>query len=181
MASTTNALVLGNGEFEMYDPTTNIQDEADLKNPRAAKVANTTSPKTFYVVYDQQDYGTKNPPATKVAFVPQDPFSGSDAAVITDFDIVSAQGYDLRNPGIILFEHPNYVGNSKQFRASKKNVISNFPPGTSGGVSSVIVTGGKWRLYSGVNMKGAKVAELTTGTHSFVGEDRVKSIERVSL
>lgn len=182
MASTTNALILGNGgDAEIYDPTSNIADEYDSTGLRDAKVDNTDSPKSFYVVYDQKNYGIDSPATVKAALVPRDPLSGSDETVTIKFDAASAQGYDLRSPGIILFESPNYIGNSKQFRASKKNVTSSFPPGGPDGVSSVIVTGGKWKLYSGKNMKGRMIAEVTAGPHSFTGGDSVKSIERVSI
>ncbi len=47
-------------------------------------------------------------------------------------------------------------------------------------MSSIIVTGGKWRLYAGKNMKGAMIKEVQDKQmHSLEGADRVQSIERL--
>ncbi len=71
------------------------------------KVDNTAAPKTLYVVYDKKLYGTKEGMATKFSVVPPDAAGSSSETVQTSFDIASAQGFDVRAPGIIPFEHPN--------------------------------------------------------------------------
>ena len=151
MASTSNALILGNGEVDIYDPSSDIiQDCGSFKK---AKVDNTDYPKSFYVVYGKQHYGTAEGMATPAALVPSDPSSGSSETINTSFTIESAQGFDVRDPSIVLFEHPNYTGNARQYRSTQRNITSSFPPNDGWrGVSSVIVTGGKWKLYAGKNL-----------------------------
>ncbi len=179
MASTTNALILGSNEAELYDPTHDVISE--YGKYRQVKVDSSSTPKTVYVVYDKKLYGTKEGVATKCCVVPANAASGSSETAQTSFDIASAQGFDIRAPGIILFEHPNYIGNARQYRSSVKNITASFPPNDGwNGVSSVIVTGGKWRLYAGKNMKGAMLKELQSGQmYSSEGSDRVQSIERL--
>ena len=180
MTSTSNALILGDNEGDIYDPTYNIISEYGTY--KKVNVDNTSNLKSFYIVYDQKNYGEAVGQSTKACLVPPAPMSGSCEPVTTSFDIASAQGFDIRAPGIILFEHPNFVGNSRQYRNSNRNITASFPANQGWeGVSSIIVTGGKWKLYAGKNMKGAKVAEVddTTQLYKFEGEDRVQSIERV--
>ena len=73
---------------------------------------NSDSPKSFYVVYDKEHYGTSHMQgvATQALLVPPDPLgSNLSQTVTTSFDIASTQGFDIRDPAIILFEHPNYI------------------------------------------------------------------------
>ncbi len=44
-------------------------------------------------------------------------------------------------------------------------------------MSSVIVTGGKWKLYTGKNLKASVVKTVTRGTYYFEAGDMVESIE----
>ena len=181
VASTTNPLILGSNEAEMYDPTHDVIFE--YGNYRQVKVDNSELPKSFYVVYDKKLYGTKEGVATQSSVVPPDAASGSSETVRTSFDIASAQGFDIRAPGIILFEHPNYIGNARQYHESNEVITASFPPNDGwNGVSSVIVTGGRWRLYAGENMMGAMLQELQSGQmYSSEGSDRVQSIERLDI
>ncbi len=87
-------------EAEIYDPAHDIISE--YGKYRQVKVDNTAAPKTLYVVYDKKLYGTKEGMATKFSVVPPDAAGGSSETVRTSFDIASAQGFDVRAPGIIL-------------------------------------------------------------------------------
>ena len=185
MASTSNALFLGNDAVEIYDTTSDILEDYPIVGAGAytkARIDNTDSPKSFYVVYDKTHYGTREGSATKSALVPPDPSSGSSQTVCTDFPIVSCQGFDVRDPSIYLFEHPNFIGNSIQCRSSTRNITRAFRPNDGwNGVSSIIVTGGKWELYGGKNFKQPLLHTLTKGTYKFIGEDRVESVKRIDL
>ena len=79
------------------------------------------------------------------------------------------------------FEHPNYIGNAKQFTSSKKDVRPYFPPNDNwSGISSIIVTGGKWRLWGARNFKPPQInGDVEKGCYSFKGRDKVQSIERL--
>lgn len=185
MASTSNALILNGGAVEIYDPTSDIiEDYPIVGGPQytKARMDNTDSPKSFYVVYDKVHYGTSQGSATKSALVPSDPSSGSCETVTTNFPIVSCQGFDVRDPSIYLFEHPQFIGNAMQYRVSKRNITSSFRPNDGwNGVSSVIVTGGTWKLYGGKNYKAPLLHTLTKGVYRFIGEDRVESVERTHV
>ncbi len=178
MASTSNALILGQNAVEIFDPESEIIQL--YGNYRHAKVDNTDNPKSFYIVYDRQRYGRAEGIATQAALVPRDPLSGSSETVGFRFDIVSAQGFDVRDPSIILFEHPNYTGYARQYRSTQRNITSSFPPNDGWrGVSSVIVTGGKWKLYAAKNLEPPVINTVTKGKYSFEGGDRVQSIEHL--
>ena len=183
MASTSNPLILTNDagdKVQIYDPEHDIID--DYGRYSHASMDNRDSPKSFYVVYDKTDYGQSEGVATTATLVPSDPLSGASGPTINlSYSVASAQGFDLKSPGIILFEHPNYIGNAKQFTSSKRDLRPYFPPGDNwSGVSSIIVTGGKWRLWGGRNFKPPQInGDLEKGCYSFKGRDKVQSIERL--
>ena len=183
MASTSNALILGNDAVEIYDPCSHVKE--DYGPYQQAKVDNSASPKSFYVVYDKRHYGTSEGVATRAQLVPPDPLGGNlSQTVSTGFDIESAQGFDIRDPSIVLFEHPNYIGNARQYRSSQRDVSRSFPTGDHwSGVSSFIVTGGKWKLYGAKNMRPPLLRTVTTGCYTWAGSanDKVLSIERVDM
>ena len=90
-------------------------------------------------MYNKIDYGKSEGVATKAKFVPPDPLShpGNSDTVQLDFVAQSTQGFDLQDPGIILFEHPNYIGNSQQFSDSQEKI--DLPTKYWVGVSSFII------------------------------------------
>lgn len=185
MSSTSNALILGDDAVEIYDPTSDIAQEYPIVGGAAytkARVDNTDYPKSFYIVYDKTHYGTREGMATRSALVPKDPSSGSSETVVTNFPIVSCQGFDVRDPSIILFEHPDFTGNSMQYRSSRRNITSSFHPNDSwNGVSSIIITGGTWNLYGAKNLKAPLLYTLTKGTYRMKGGDEVQSVERIKM
>ena len=114
MASTSKAMMVSNGQgatAEIYDPETDLSANYGI-NIVDAKMENDGKPTSFYVVYDQLDFGQKEGNTTKAALVPSDPLSGSSEKVKFNFVPKSAQGFDVRDPGIVLFEHPGYKGNA---------------------------------------------------------------------
>lgn len=64
--------------------------------------------------------------------------------------IKSIQGFNVNNPGIILFSHFAYRGFGLPLQFSNPNITAAFPPGERNGLSSVIVMGGTWSFYSDV-------------------------------
>ena len=183
MSQTTNALVLGNNSGfevtqEIYDATNIITD-----NFTYAKVSNDDRPTSFYVVYTVENYSPNDESGTSY-LVPPDAVSGSSNAIHTSGSIRSAQGFDITNPGLVLFEHANYKGNGRIFINSSKDVNASFPVHQAGGASSAVITGGKWRLFTKKNMQGSHI-DLPHGSSlvpTFVPlgiNDQVQSIERL--
>eukprot|EP00731_Ephydatia_muelleri_P023309 Em0015g892a len=168
MSHTTNPLVLGsNVQFsgpkqEIYNPTHIITD-----NFKHAKVSNTDNPKSMYVVYTVPNFASDE--------------SGRPTLCRK---MVSAQGFDVTLSGLILFEHSNYKGYGQKFVISDNDINNSFPAGSRGGVSSAVVTGGKWRLWTKRDMQGAYI-DLTMANPlnpSFVPldmNDRVQSVQRI--
>ncbi len=131
MASTSNALILGDDAVEKYDTTSDILEDYPMVGAGAytrARIDNTDCSKSFYVVCDKTHYGTREGSATQSALVPSDPSCGSSQTVYADFPIVSCQGFDVRDPSIYLFEHPNFIGNSMECRSSTRNITRAFRP-----------------------------------------------------
>eukprot|EP00731_Ephydatia_muelleri_P023305 Em0015g888a len=183
MSHTTNPLVLGsNVQFsgpkqEIYNPTHIITD-----NFKHAKVSNTDNPKSMYVVYTVPNFASDESGTSYL--VPQDGVSGSSTPIQASSDIRSAQGFDVTLSGLILFEHINYKGYGQKFVISDNDINNSFPAGSRGGVSSAVVTGGKWRLWTKRDMQGAYI-DLTMANPlnpSFVPlgmNDRVQSVQRI--
>ncbi len=68
MTSTSNALILGDNEGDIYDPTYNIISEYGTY--KKVNVDNTSNLKSFYIVYDQKNYGEAVGLSTKACLVP---------------------------------------------------------------------------------------------------------------
>ncbi|KAL5477824.1 hypothetical protein EMCRGX_G024672 [Ephydatia muelleri] len=181
--STTNPLVLANNcrfrgpKKEINDPTHTITD-----NFLYAKVSNNDQPKSFYVVYTVPNFASDESGTSYL--VPPDALGGSSTTIQANNNIRSAQGFDVTVPGLVLFEHINYKGYGQKYVISDQDISSSFPAGTKEGVSSAVVTGGKWRLWTKKNMQGAYI-DLTVSsplTPSFVPlsmNDRVQSVQRI--
>ena len=107
--------------------------------------------------------------------------------VTMDDPIKSLQGFDESNPGVILFEHSHYRGYGKLFQNTTRDITQYFDQGKISGVSSIIITGGKWSFYTGYNCRGTKLnidgktalgpGRYDLGNHP--GNDQIKSIEYV--
>lgn len=72
--------------------------------------------------------------------------------------IVSAQGFDITNPGAVFFEHSNYRGFGTSSQHSVPDLTTSFPQGAVEDVSSVIITGGTWNFYTSYNFTGTKIS-----------------------
>ena len=96
-----------------------------------------------------------------------------------DFIVRSFKGYPKE--GVILFGYPSFCGMVQSFPVSSHDIANLFPTSTA---SSMIVTRGKWKLYSSVHHCGSPLAikGKTAGqmypTMSFDGAV-VKSLKRV--
>lgn len=105
----------------------------------------------------------------------------------SDRDILSAQGFNINNPGVILFEHSAFRGFGLSFQAESKNLSQSFPQGEISGVTSVIVTGGYWSFYDGYNFEGINIAlngqtEFGPGKYDFKdsqSNDKARSMRYV--
>ena len=70
--------------------------------------------------------------------------------------IQSIQGFNVENPGIIMFEHSEYRGYGELFTSSAP-YLKDFKQGEIAGVSSIIVKGGLWSFYTGYNYTGTTI------------------------
>ena len=101
--------------------------------------------------------------------------------------ILSAQGFDLMNPGIIMFEHSQNRGYGKLFQTSVNDLTdANVfrPQERVTGVSSCIINGGVWSLFTEPNFKGTKVKlgsidEFPKGKYDFGELIRIRSMQLV--
>ena len=161
MSNTRNSLVLKQAPVTLYQQCPDIQKE--YGGFTTAHIDNSFSPKSFYIVYDKVDYGKKHSGTAITKLVPSDIMSGSSEPVSLGFDAASAQGFDCREPGIILFEHFNYNGSGKEFHETTNDFSASFPHNSVRGVSSVIVTGGTWEIYDRKNGEGTLLATIKKG------------------
>ena len=178
MAQTANPLILtgrAGATQEIFAPTPNIDTSLDFKN---ASVQNTDpNTKSFYVVYSAETYGTQGCGTGTSALVPSDPLCGTSASVSTNFDIRSAQGFDVANPGIVLFQHYQFLGYGVQYKYSQPDITHSFPAGQVDGASSYVCTGGVWELYTKKNYEGAMV-RAEPGVNAQIGlNDKIQSVK----
>lgn len=134
--------------------------------------------KSFFVVYTADNYATGD---TGTAYlVPQNPLSGSTEVVQSKDPIKSFQGFIVENPGIVVFQHFDYKGNGVQFQERANSIDEYFDYDQRDGVSSYIVTGGKWILCVEENLQGecifANQGDLIPAT---VHNDRIRSLAPV--
>lgn len=183
----SNSLIMGDkstGTYTLNDPTRDVLSKGKYNK---ARVDNSGSSKSFYVVCDQTGYGAvQKERLAKSNVIPPDPVGnpGSCETVSLTYNIASCRGFDVHSPAIVLFEHANYLGNAKQFRSSDKDITDSFSTSDGwSGVSSFIVTGGKWKLYREKNFKGPLLRDLDKekggmyATAGLAANDKVMSIE----
>lgn len=153
-------------------------------NFQTANVENTDTTKTsFYVVYSEADYGSKD--VGTACLVPADFMSGSSEPVTTDFNIQSAQGFNVETPGIALFQHYKFIGYAQGATSSNPDITSSFPIGEIDGASSVICTGGEWQLYTGKNFTEAyytvQKGQCVTTLEDVGLNDKIRSVKFIKL
>ena len=79
---------------------------------------NSENPRSFY--NSEKHYATNY--TGQSTLVPPDPLSGSSETVQLKYDAASAQGYDLHDPAIYLFEHATFMGTSIEVRGDEKDL-----------------------------------------------------------
>ena len=178
MAQTTNALLIKNAHGvtqEIFQPNSSIDTSVSYTE---ANVKISDHKKSFYVVYSEETYRSAG---SGTALVPSDPVSGSSDPIQTAFSIRSAQGFDLNTPGLVMFQHNNYLGYGQQFRSKDANITDSFPTGQIDGASSFICTGGEWKLHTTRRFRGRSVS-VTKGQFcnlsDFGLDDKVKSVHQ---
>ena len=159
--------------------TSSIQD-SEVYNEATPLPASNAG--TLWVVYTVANWDHEHPGGDQTARI----IEPNSATVQVNSPIRSLQGFNVENPGIIMFEHSQFRG----FGDSANNsvpVLAEFPAGKVNGVSSVIITGGKWSFYTEYNYTGTTIAVdgkeiLTPGKYDFAGKvinDLVKSTKYV--
>lgn len=181
MAQTTNPLVLETSKGvsqEILAPLPSIDTSLGFQTAHVQNDDPNT--KSFYVVDSASNYGTEGAGTGTSRLVPADPLSGSSESVETGFVAQSAQGFDVNNPGIVLFQHDNFLGYGVEFRFSQPDITHSFPVGQIDGASSLICTGGKWELYTKKNYQGAMIT-MQPGINNSLGEvglnDKIQSVK----
>lgn len=144
MSRTANPLELffSPGDDSIYktvwSPTGKIEQPDSKHTYTRAKVSPSegSSTKTFYIVYEQENWmgRSRRVPDPNILL-------GSSDEVETEFAICSAQGFDIKNPGLVLFSCPNLQGVGEQFVDSQELLTKPIDKG------SFVCTGGKWDLY----------------------------------
>ncbi|KAL5477812.1 hypothetical protein EMCRGX_G024659 [Ephydatia muelleri] len=124
------------------------------------RVSNNDQPKSFYVVYTVPNFASDESGTSYL--VPPDALGGSSTTIQANNNIRSAQGFDVTVPGLVLFEHINYKGYGQKYVISDQDISSSFPAGTKEGVSSAVVTGGKWRLWTKKNMHISHILSISS-------------------
>ena len=177
-------LVLGNKQVEIGRPKANLEKE--YGSFTEGHVNNQTSPNSFYIVYDKADYGKSEGSVTKAKLIPPDPLKdpAMSGNISFGFTVRSAQGFDLADPMIILFEHPKYIGNSEHHSTSQRKI--DIPAKPWVGVNSIIITGGKWELFEKENFHQPRIVVngqtvLGPGYYDLDVGDKLKSVKLVEL
>ena len=163
------------GTTKIYSTTGSIQPGYN----KAAAI-NTSGDGTLWVVYTVKNWDHDHPGDRCTEHI-VDPNTGS--ANVDPENTLSAQGFNVSNPGIILFEHSQYRGYGQLNTSDNPDLTQSFSQGSVSGVSSAIVTGGVWTLYKGFNYTGTQLGgEIGPGRHDFgflTTNDLAKSIKYV--
>ena len=170
------------GQIRLTGEQTYYNSEVDISaNYTRAEVPHSTT-RSLWVVYTVTEWDHKHQGDGNVGKI-----VCTGECVTTDDPIKSLQGFNESNPGVILFEHSHYRGYGKLFQNTNRDITQYFDQGKISGVSSIIVTGGKWSFYTGYNCHGTKLnidgkTALGPGRYDFgplPGNDQIKSIKFV--
>ena len=164
------------GEETFYNTRANISGDYTK-----AEVIS-SEPKSVWVVYTVEEWDHQHPgdrDVEKIVNVGQ--------PVTTDANIRSIQGFDVLNPGVILFEHSQYRGFATMVRNSNPDITQSFTQGKVSGVSSMMITGGIWSFYTGFNFTNTKISidgktQLGPGEYNLgylLANDQIKSVQYV--
>ena len=146
-------------------------------NYTKAKV-NNSDPRTIWILYDGKNYSSPNfsqHEGAKIIHV-------SDNEVDYGMTIKSARGFNAYEPGIILFEDFYFRGKTAgPFQDSHPNVTDIL-------TSSLIVTGGIWKCFSGTDYGGAMLGtggdyKFGKGAYTLKGppNDKTRSVKLVRV
>uniref|UniRef100_A0A1X7V4K5 Uncharacterized protein n=1 Tax=Amphimedon queenslandica TaxID=400682 RepID=A0A1X7V4K5_AMPQE len=172
-------LISRSGTRDLYNTTDSISS-GDCYT-QASVIA--SDPKSLWVVYTVPNWDHGNSPDSNSATIVEP----DGTTVSTMSPIQSAQGFNMENPGAILFEHSKFRGYGNQHRSHNEDLTSSFSQGTIAGVSSAIITGGVWNLFTGINFTGKRLVfdgkqDLGPGRYDFgclPANDQAKSIKYV--
>lgn len=160
MAKTTNAIELSSSKaaepqpqpYRFFNSKSQINQTPGLPYDCAKVESVGGQTESFYILYSNTNYNQDSDGIIKV--IPEQFNSGCyEQMQYTEFEekgILSVQGFDIDNPGLILFPRNNLQGVGIQHKVSSSSL--NYPNGFSCG--SVICTGGKWTLYYQENYEG---------------------------
>ena len=98
-----------------------------------------------WIVYNKDSFGRDGTGVGKSRIVL--PNEGGNL-VTCDFQIRSAQFFNITQPCIALFEHADYMGNLLATDKGIKDITPHFPHHQVAGLSSCIALSGKWQLYT---------------------------------
>ena len=172
-------LISTSGTQDYYNSTGDISSDDGYTQAQVLD----SNPKSLWVVYTVSDWDHGNPQDDSSATVVEP----NGAVFSTTKPIMSAQGFNIQNPAAILFEHSNFRGYGNEFRSSIESLSNSFQQGTITGVSSAIITGGIWNLFTGANFTGKKlsfdgVQDLGPGSYNFgclPANDQAKSLKYI--
>ena len=164
------------GEQKFYNTQSSIAGDY-----RTAEVLS-SNPRSLWVVYTVTEWDHNHPGDRDVEKIVR-----AGQTVTMPSSIRSIQGFDEMNPGVIMFEHSQHRGYASLFRNTNPDITDSFGQGKVSGVSSMIITGGKWSFYTGFNSGGTKVniggqSELGPGVYDLgycITNDQIKSIQYV--
>ena len=136
---------------------------------------------TIWIVYTVQNWDHDHPGDRCTEYIVE---ANTGSVDVNPANVRSAQGFNVSNPGIILFEHSQYRGYGQLNTSDNPDLTGSFSQGQVSGVSSAIVTGGIWALYKGYNYSGTKLggSDIGPGRHDFgflAVNDLAKSIKYV--
>ena len=164
------------GSQTFYSTTGDIQESYTQVKPLP-----TEGKGTLWVAYTVTNWDHDHPADNPARVIePNSPIINMAAP------IKSLQGFNVENLGIILFEHIGFRGYGES-NTNSVPFLKDFPQGEIGGVSSIIITGGRWTLYTGYNYTGTTMRihgkeVLEPAMYEFVGgsvNDKAKSVKYV--
>lgn len=163
---------------------TSSQDniEEGPKYDKARVLANQPH-ESLWIIYSTVNYDHDHPgPNSDAKRVVR---SSDGLVTLNESSIRSAQGFNVTNAGLIGFEHTEFRGHATLFEEGQRDISRLFPPDQPAGLSSVIITGGKWSLCKEYDYKEPLLINgesvLGPGEYSYFGEanDRTKSLKYI--
>ena len=97
---------------------------------------------SHWILYPTNDFN-ESVGVVSIAFIIS---AGEGKRVFDQGNIRSASVYNDANPGIVIFQHPNFGGNFGEYYKDA-DITKTTPDKPWVGASSLIVTGGEWELY----------------------------------